>query len=132
MWLGACVALVAMTVALTTGFAAPVEFLDASCVTWNSCSQCVNGLGPDIGQSSSVCFAAVGGFGNGTATHCVNDGSHSGSECFYKTTADPGTLSCFGAAVYLCTVTSDPYCTCECSGNADLSGVTISDTKLCD
>jgi hypothetical protein len=124
--------LLMLTLAMNLAFAAGIEFLDAKCLTWNSCAQCVEGLGPTIGQSDDVCFAAVGGFGNGTAQHCIADTVSSGKMCRYKTGADPGTQQCAGAAVYLCDVIDDLECICECNGSADLSGVILTDTTLCE
>jgi hypothetical protein len=127
-----CAGLFAVTLGLNLVIAASTEFLQAKCLTWNSCAQCVEGFGSTIGQSSSTCFAAVGGFGNGTALHCVTDSTFGSKMCRYRVPdADPGTQQCAGAAVYLCDIIDDE-CDCECSGSADLSGVILTDTTICE
>lgn len=121
-----------LTLALSKASAITTEFLDAKCLTWNSCALCVEGFGSTIGQAADTCFAAVGGFGNGTSQHCVTDSTTQGKMCRYRVpTADPGDQQCAGAAVYLCDIINDE-CDCECSGSADLAGVILNDTTLCE
>jgi len=123
--------LLALSLALTQSFAGPTEFEDAECLTWNSCSQCVVGFGADLDPPQVGCYAAVGSIGTGSASHCRANSSTSGEICIYESDDDPGSMNCFLAVVYLCTIGS-PECICECAGDADVTGVTVSDTDLCD